>query len=158
MLINDIGEELFLELDKPSDISISSISYYLKINLGSLNNSLDTNFTIDDAQTLDPTPSESVKVIFKKQYLVYYYGKKSLSNLGAAALDSVIDISSDGARVRRVSKNDVSKSFNLLKQSAQRELNDLVNAYRLGQIDPLAIVGPEENREELIGGKTLARI
>ena len=154
-----IGEEIYLELDSPSDASISLISWWIRTNVGMLNNLLDIGFTVDSAETFDPTPSESVKIIYKKLFLVYFYNKKALSNLGAAALNLSIDVSSDGARVRRISKNDISKTYNLLKNSAQKELNDLVNAYRLGSVDPLAIVGPDtsEIQEDLIGRQTLVR-
>ena len=45
-LVVDIADEINFELNSPSDISISFISFWLRRNVGKLNNLISTTFTI----------------------------------------------------------------------------------------------------------------
>ena len=49
MIIVDIADDLYKELGEPSTISIPVIAFWLRCNIGALNNALNTNFNIDSS-------------------------------------------------------------------------------------------------------------
>ena len=53
---------------------------------------------------------------------IHYYDLKIRSTLGAASNDSVIEVASDGARVRKINKNELSKSW-MSARKAERDEN-----------------------------------
>ena len=48
MKIVDIADELYRELAEPSDLSIPAISFWLRSNIGKLNNLISTAYLIDE--------------------------------------------------------------------------------------------------------------
>ena len=69
----DIADEIHRELGSPSDLSIPAISYWLRTNIGKLNNLLYLSLTVDDDTlefSTDLTDDQSV--IFKKLYIIHY--------------------------------------------------------------------------------------
>ena len=46
MKVVDIADEVFRELGSPSTISIPAISFWLRTNIGGLNNSINRDFSI----------------------------------------------------------------------------------------------------------------
>ena len=106
--IVDIADEIHRELGNPTDLSIPPISYWLTTNLGQLNNLLNLTLTLDEDNLEFSTDlDDQQKVIFKKLYFVHYYNTKVRATLGAASTDSVVEVSSDGARVRKINKNEL---------------------------------------------------
>ena len=97
--IVSIADEAYRELASPSTCQLA-ISFWLRTNLGQLNNLIDTSYTLNaDTQELDTGLTIEEAVIFKKLYFVHYYDLKIRATLGAASNDSVVEASSDGARV-----------------------------------------------------------
>lgn len=140
----DIADEIHRELGSPSDLSIPAISYWLRTNIGKLNNLLYLSLTVDDTTlefSTDITDDQSV--IFKKLYIVYYYDTKIRSTLGAAGTDSVVEVSSDGARVRKINKNELSKTWLQAKNQEYNELKQLISAYVSTQNAPIQIAGDD---------------
>ncbi|MAH49732.1 hypothetical protein CMI37_28165 [Candidatus Pacearchaeota archaeon] len=146
MKIVDIADEIYRELGSPSTISIPPITFWLRANMGALNNHINENYFIDtDLEIVKSVDSsnheinEEAKSILKMMYSVHYYDVQIRSTLGAAAVDSVVEIQSDDTRVKRINKNELSKTFYNLKRVETEELHKLINAYKLRESVPTQI-------------------
>jgi len=143
--IVSISDEIYRELGNPTDMSIATISFWLRTNLGQLNNLLNISIEIDGV-TLELSGTgltADQAVIFKKLYFIHFYDLKIRSTLGAAGTDSVIEVSSDGARVRKINKNELSKTWLAARSAEQEELTRLITAYRITASEPLQVAGDD---------------
>jgi 5'-3' exonuclease len=96
-------DEIFRELDQPSDASIPQIAFWIRVNVGTLNNLINTEYTIDTATLeISPDPAIEEKSILKRLYVVHFYDLKLRGSLGAAAQDSILEVSADGATVKKI--------------------------------------------------------
>ena len=183
MKIVDIADEIFRELGEPSTISIPAISFWIRSNVGELNNRINTTFKIVDygseayefsgsfvSPAYEPqafneatgalglsvsgnngTASTPAIVsiqpeeasILKKMYIVHYYDQQIRSTVGAASTDPVVEVASDGSRVRKINKNELSKTYISLKKEEYAELTDLINAYKLRKASPVQVAGDD---------------
>ena len=113
MKVVDISDQIYRELDSPTDLSIPAISFWLRSSVGVLNNYINTKFLVNavleivDSDDLTAEISLKEVAILKKMYVVHDYEHKLRSVLGAAALDAVIQISDLGTSIRKVNKNEV---------------------------------------------------
>ena len=188
MKIVDIADELFRELGEPSSISVPAISFWIRSNVGELNNRINTTFKIStygseayefSGSFIDPAyepqafneatgalglsvsgdngiasapaivaiqPEEVA--ILKKMYVVHYYDKQIRSTVGAASTDPIVEVASDGSRVRKINKNELSKTYLALKKEEYMELMDLINAYKLRKSSPVQVAGDDTVRGE----------
>jgi len=186
MKIVDIADEIFRELGNPSTISIPAISFWIRSNVGELNNRINTTFKIRDtnpdiyelsgsfvspayepqafneatgalglsASANNGTASTPAIVaiqpeeasILKKMYIVHYYDQQIRSTVGAASTDPIIEVASDGSRVRKINKNELSKTYIALKKEEYSELIDLINAYKLRKSTPVQVAGDDTVR------------
>jgi hypothetical protein len=188
MKIVDIADEIYRELGEPSSISIPAISFWIRSNVGELNNRINTSFKIveygseayefsgsfissenepqafneasgalglsvgsNQGKTADPVivsiqPEEAA--ILKKMYVVHYYDKQIRSTVGAASTDPVVEVASDGSRVRKINKNELSKTYLALKKEEYSELTDLINSYKLRKSTPVQVAGDDTIRGE----------
>ena len=158
MKVVNIADELFRELGQPSELSIPAISYWLRTNIGQLNNHLnecyrlneipDGHEIVTDAIDKDRVPivieiSEEAKAVIKKMYTIHFYENKLRSNLAAAGTDSVISVADDGSNIRKINKNEVSKVYlNIIKNEIE-ELRKLIYAYQRSQGEPLQVAGDD---------------
>lgn len=143
--ITDLANEIYSELDEPSDLSIPAIAFWLRSNIGQLNIKLCASYDIDATNNYEFTPdlSYSVKDIFKTMFYIYYFGKQITKNLSLAALNTTIEIDSDGSKVRKTSKNDTAKVYLEMKKLAQEDLKSMLNAYKYCRALPSAIAGAD---------------
>ena len=156
MKIVDVADELYRELAQPCDLSIPAISFWLRSNIGTLNNLVSSEYFIDDSTleiyqkicNIDTEIGDDEKVIFKKLYIIHYYDIKIRSLLGAASTDSVQEVTSDGARVRKFNKNDLSKTYVSTKRQETEELNTLVHAYKITKSSPRQVAGDDTVPEQ----------
>ena len=183
MKIVDIADEIYRELGEPSTISIPAISFWIRSNVGELNNRINTTFKIvdygadayefsgsfvspqyepqafnegtgalglsvagDNGATADPVivsiQAEESSVL-KKMYIVHYYDQQIRATVGAASSDPVVEVASDGSRVRKINKNELSKTYISLKKEEYAELTDLINAYKLRKSSPVQVAGDD---------------
>ena len=148
--IVDVADELYREMGEPSDISIASVAYWLRTNIGKLNVLLNKPYLINDT-TLEIYSSDEAKdpfginekAIFKKIYTVYYYERLFRNALGAASTDSVIEIDQNGFRAKKVNKNELAKTYSELKKQADAELKILIDQYDLNEVAPLQVAGDD---------------
>ena len=183
MKIVDIADEIYRELSEPATISIPSISFWIRSNVGELNNRINTTFKIRDTNpdiyefsgsfvTASNEPqvfneaagalglsvsgnngtSSSPAIvaiqpeeasILKKMYVVHYYDQQIRSTVGAASTDPIVEVASDGSRVRKINKNELSKTYIALKKEEYSELIDLINAYKLRKSSPVQVAGDD---------------
>lgn len=144
MKIHLIADELFRELGEPTSYSVPAIAFWLRNHIGDVNLLIGTEFEIDsDSVTILPDIGESEKSIFKKLFEIYYYNKLASQFLGAASQDIVTEISSDGATIRMVNKNELSKSYMALKKDALNDLRELINGYNVNSVTFAQVVGDD---------------
>jgi hypothetical protein len=148
--IVDVADEVYRELGEPSDISIASVAYWLRTNIGKLNVLLGKPYLISDTnleiyssdETKDPFGINE-KTIFKKIYTVYYYERLFRNALGAASTDSTIEIDQNGFRAKRVNKNELAKTYSDLKKQSDEALKMLLDKYELNAVTPLQVAGDD---------------
>jgi len=148
--IVDVADEVYRELGEPADISIASIAYWLRTNIGKLNVLLAKPYLISDTtleiyssdETKDPFGINE-KTIFKKIYTVYYYERLFRNALGAASTDSTIEIDQNGFRAKRVNKNELAKTYSDLKKQSDEALKMLLDKYELNAVTPLQVAGDD---------------
>ena len=163
MKVVDIATEIFTELSEPASLSVESISYWLRMNVGELNNHLNTSFRLDESSEInnnidkeDREPSAfnsslsfvaeigpEEKAVLKKMYMVHYYERQLRSTLGAASNDPVVEVVSDGSKVRKINKNELSKTWLQAKNQEYNELQQLISAYVSTQNAPIQIAGDD---------------
>jgi hypothetical protein len=146
--IVDISDELFNELGEPDDISIATVAFWLRTNIGSLNVLLNKPYTINESSLeVEGSSTEAFgineKAIFKKLYIIHYYDRQLRKTLNSISLDSVVSISDEGSSVTKVNKNELSKTFSSIKKQEMLELKELLNKYELNEIAPLQVAGDD---------------
>jgi len=151
MKVVDIADELINELGNPTTISLQSVSFWLRSNIGALSNYVNEDFTLNSTSLdIEKTVSgekvsidEDEKDILKKMYHIHYYDVLLRSTLGAAGTDSVVEIQTDDTRVRKINKNELSKTYISLKKLEQEELTNLINGYKQKKSSPVQIAGDD---------------
>lgn len=141
--VTTIADEIFRELESPSDTSSGAISFWLRDNVGNLNSLLSTSYNLDSTGQFTPEFGNSEKDILKKLYVIYYYNKFIRANLGAASYDSVLEITTDGDTVKKVNKNEIAKTYIQLKNIETDLLNKLINGYKSNNTSPVAVHGDD---------------
>lgn len=148
--IVDLADEIYRELGEPSDLSIASIAFWLRTNIGDLNILINKKFYITD-DTLEIGIQEDSgdefkdieKSIFKMIYSLHYYERLFRNALGAASTDSTIEIDQNGFRAKRVNKNELAKTYSDLRKQINDELQILTKNYNLNEARPLQVAGDD---------------
>ena len=153
MKVADGADEIYKELGEPADLSVATIAYWLRNKVGELNNLIFQDFRINSSYEIDREDPDNTgsyleigideMAILKKMYMVYYYENKVRSTLAAASTDSIIEVSSDGDRVRMINKNELSKTYISMKKSEHEELMGLVSSYKINQSNPVQVAGDD---------------
>ncbi len=152
MKIVDLATELFIEIGEPSYTSIPAISYFLRSKIGEINDLLFEDFIIESSsgqyEILDAGGVEisvNAAAILKKIYLVYSYDILIRANMNLLSQDSLLEFTDNlqGSTVRRTNRNEVSKTYATLKSAEQKNLNDLITAYRIKGAIPSQVTGDD---------------
>ena len=85
--IVDIADEIYRELGEPTDISIASVAFWLRTNLGKLNILINKTYSINstdlEVDAISPeTFTITEKSIFKKMYNITYYDRQIIKLIG----------------------------------------------------------------------------
>lgn len=149
MALVDLANEIFIELEEPSDLTIPSISFYLQTNIGKLNGLLDISVVIVDGD-FSPALNSEEQVIYKQLFEVYYYGKLLKKSLGASAYDtnSIIEVKEGNRTVKKMNKNEVAKTLRQVKKDAEETLLMLVGVYRHNRSDPSQVIVWDDRMED----------
>lgn len=137
MNVTDIADETYRELGNPSGSSIPKIVFWFTSNIGQLNVLIGSCYTAE-LEIISPDLSDIDKVIFKLLYTIYYYDRLIACNLGASAFDWSEVIEGDTS-LRRVSKNEISKTYLQLKKALEDRLNRLIMLKRQGEVLPVSL-------------------
>jgi len=148
--IVDIADEIYREMGEPADLSISSIAYWLRSNVGDLNIVINKNFYVDET-TLEVGALENSgdifglpeKSIFKMLFAIHYYERLFRNALGAASTDSTIEINQNGFSARKINKNELAKTYAELRKQINDELQILTKNYNLNEARPLQVAGDD---------------
>lgn len=144
MKIVDMAQEIHFELGQPSDLSVPAISYWLRNNIGILNNRINKDIIIDDnSLELVPNLGEAEKSIYKKIYECYFYDLKIKQTLNAINADSLLEVTDGGGTVRRINRNETSKIYLEAKKQAFSELDMMIHDYNINDVGPLQVAGDD---------------
>jgi len=127
------GEQYYwagLILDSLGDTTTptGSVSTWLKTNLGQLNLRLGEGFSLS-GDCIIPDMSQNVSGIYTEMYYCYYYNKQAGKNLGAAGYDWTEINGDEQGTIRRVSKNEIAKTFRTLSKDCRENLDKLTEWY-----------------------------
>ena len=171
MKVVDIADELFREVGEPSTYSVASISYWVRANIGRLNNHINTFFEISastyeinqqiDEKNDNTLVSKEITVdeasILKKMFLIHYYDREIRTNISNANTDTIVQVTDQGSTVRKINKNEVVKSLSSLKKQEYEEMKDLITDYRRSQLKPRQVVGDDTTKGSYGGDSQLVR-
>jgi hypothetical protein len=144
MKIVDMAQEIYFELGQPSDLSVPAISYWLRNNIGILNNRLNKDIVINDSTLeLDPNLGEAEKSIYKKIYECYFFDLKIKQTLNSINNDSLLEVTDGGGTVRRINRNETSKIYLDAKKTALNELTMMITDYNVNDAGPLQVAGDD---------------
>lgn len=137
MNVTSVADETYRELGSPSGSSIPKIVFWFTSNIGQLNALVGSCYEAE-LEVISPDLSDIDKVIFKLLYTIYYYDRLITCNLGASAYDWSEVIEGD-TTLRRVSKNEVSKTYLQLKKALEDRLNRLIILKKQGEVLPVSL-------------------
>jgi hypothetical protein len=140
----DIAQEIYHELFEPSDISIGSIIFWLRANIGELNTRIVGSYALDtELMNITPELSDEAKAIFKKMYQLHYTNKQIRDNLGASGIQSVIEVDEFGSKVKMTNKTETAKTYVVLRKEIVIELDRMINDFRSNEASPRQVCGDD---------------
>ena len=148
MKIIDLADQIFRELGEPTDLSLPAISYWIRSNIGGLNNYLNTTFVIDE-DTLEIVNEDKKEIglnessVFKKMYMIHFYDLKIRKNIGVVETETIISVSDGEQSVTKINKNQVTVALTSLKRAEESELHRLISAYKADQASPRQVAGDD---------------
>lgn len=149
VFITDWANDLYLDLDQASDVSLASLAAWGRAHIGDLNNLLHTDYSIDST-TLEPTDSggnilgEQEASIYKVLYKIHYWTRQIKNSLGVGGIDILQSAKSDGGELTFINRNQLSLSYIQLRKDTKVELDKLINYYHHGNAKPLQVTGDDE--------------
>ncbi len=156
--INQMASETRDELGITSSPTESAVILWFRTNYGKLNNAIGRSYVVSDdgaappvtyylkETLLDGTIEEigyDEAAILKKFYYIQYYDSKIRENVGAASVDAVVEVDSDGMRVRKVSKTEVGRNLVSYKKMELEELNSMISRYQVAKSNPRQVAGDD---------------
>lgn len=149
MLIVDLANEVYEELNEDSMISIPSVAFWLRngTNIGKLNDLINTTFGLNASLEIIDSSSNQIgfseAAIYAQLFYVSFYTRKAQSFLGAAGIDNVTNIQSDGGVITFVNRNEIAKTFIQLKKDAKTTLDQLINRYKFYNTRAVQVTGDD---------------
>lgn len=120
-------------------ISTGRVVSWFQNNLYHINSALSTGFYLNDGSIL-PEMTTNESGIYEQMYICDYYTKKGNAALGAFAYDWTEIKGEDQGTIRRVSKNEVAKTYQQYSKDCKTDLKQLIKWYEertqvlLGQV------------------------
>lgn len=160
MKVVDISDAIYRDLGEPSSLSIPAIAFWIRENVGSLNNAINTDFSVNSTSLEIQREINGVATnigideasILKKMYTVHYYDTKIRASVVGVETDSVVEVSSDGMRVRKTSKTDIIRNLTSVKRLETEELNRMVAYYKVHKAVPRQVAGDDTTEGFYNGG------
>ena len=162
----DIADQIHRELGSPTDLGIAAIAFWVRTNIGTLNNYLNTSYAINQSsyeieRDINGTATAigiNEGGILKKMYTIHYYDNKLRTVLSAATTDAVIALSSDGSSIKKINKNEQAKLYAGIRGSSQSELERMVGQYKLNDVQPLQVAGDDDQSSHVLPNREYIRI
>ncbi len=147
MKVVDIADEIYVEAGSPTSTSIPAIAYWLRANYGRLNALIFTSFTLDSSYEIVDEDGEEITPeaasVLKKLYNIYRYDSDIKYNLNSLNTDTILEVSDQGSSVKKINKNEVSKTLASLRRQELEELDTLVASYKNLKSTPKQVVGDD---------------
>jgi hypothetical protein len=150
MKVVDIAQEIYFDLNSPTDLSIAAIAFWVRANVGALNSLLFSNFIVNETtyeivDSADNTTEIDINAvaILKKMYIIHRYAVIIRSKLTAIDSDDVLEVNHNDTKVKRIDKNQLIKTVSAEKKQEEESLKLLVSAYRGKQFVPAQVVGDD---------------
>lgn len=119
---------LILDSLDDSTTPTGSVVTWLKNNLGSLNLRLQETFSLS-GDCIFPDMSQNISGIYTEMFYCYYFNKQANKNLGASSYDWTEIMGEDQGTIRKVSKNEIAKTYRGLAKDCRDNLDKLSNWY-----------------------------
>lgn len=148
MKVADIANKFYTDLDSPTDLSLVSLSFWIRNNLGALNSRLLTSWSVDidtlevKDENNDEINDDAVSVYFQ-MYLVFYYDKKYRSNLTTMNNNMLISVKDNARSVTYTNRNEIGKTILQAKKQAEDELDKLAKGYKMKLAVPRQVIGDD---------------
>lgn len=132
--IVDIADEIYRELGEPEDISIASIAFWLRTNLGKLNILIDKKYSINqidlEIEAISPDTFTIIeKAIFKKMYNISYYDRQIVNLIGKSRNINLISTDSNTSGINNADSIQISENgFTYQKSSSTKTANETIKA------------------------------
>ena len=146
MKVVDIAQEIYFDLNSPSDLSLAAVSFWVRANIGNLNNTIFSSFIINDSYEITENDAEiniNAVAILKKMYMVHRYAVIIRSKITEVTTNDVVEIQDQDTRVRRIDKNQLIRSISAEKKQEEEELRFLISNYRANKINPSQVIGDD---------------
>lgn len=129
MKILDLANNIWYgELQETTNTSISKIVAWLLAHVGDLNDHIGSSYQVS-GNDITPELGDSESIILNYLYLLNYYNRQIQSNLGASAYDWS-EVKEGDSSVRRVSRNEIAKTYKTLASDTKDYLVKLIEAYK----------------------------
>ena len=148
MKIVDLADQIFRELGEPTELTLPAISYWIRSNVGALNNYLNTGYIVKEG-TLELVDSNSKEigldeaVVFKKMYMIHFYDLKIRKNINVVEAETIIAVSDGEQSVTKINKNQVTIALTNLKRAEESELHRLIGSYKSDKSSPRQVAGDD---------------
>ena len=146
MKVVDIAQEIYFDLNSPSDLSLAAVSFWIRANIGNLNNTIFSSFIINDSYEITESDAEiniNAVAILKKMYMVHRYAVIIRSKITEVSANDVVEIQDQDTRVRRIDKNQLIRSISAEKKQEEEELRFLISNYRANKSSPGQVIGDD---------------
>ena len=126
------------QLGSPSGLLTGQVVDYFKYNIGQLNGLIQSSY-IPSGEFVSPELDYAGSGFYSQLYICNYYTKQINANLGVSAYDWS-EIKEGDSFVRRVSKNEIAKTYRGLAADCQATLRDASMQYRVTRALPQSLV------------------
>ena len=132
--IVEIADEIYRELGEPSDVSIPSVAFWLRTNLGKLNILINKRYTINtldlEVDAISPETFTIIeKSIFKKMYNIHYYDRQIISLIGKSRNINLVNTDTSTSGVNNADNKQISENgFTYQKSSSTKTANETIKA------------------------------
>lgn len=133
----------------PSDLNSANTEYWVRNNLGKLNVALHGNFALSGSGNTESITGDSpqwdnrTNDIYISMHEIDYYMKQIRTLLPANSTNQVLEINSDGGRIKMVNQNEMAKTYNNLKKEAEEKLKKMVSRYNYSEAVPSQVAGDD---------------
>lgn len=131
--------ERILESIDETGIGAARTVTWLQHNLYRLNSALSTGFYLESGNIYPDMP-QGVSGIYEEMYYCDYLNKKANAALGVHSYDWTEISGDEQGTIRRVSKNEVAKTYRTMSKDCQERLDKLVKWY-LGTLTDIVFAG-----------------